>query len=49
MILRNNNFICEWESQTQIERVLGIKQANISKVCLGKRSQAGGYLWEFIK
>lgn len=46
---RNNNFICEWESQTQIERVLGIKQANISKVCLGKRSQAGGYLWEFIK
>ena len=46
---RNNNFICEWESQTQIERVLGIKQANISKVCLGKRSQAGGYLWEYIK
>ena len=43
------NLIKIWNSQAEIERTLGIKQAKISKVCLGKRNHAGGYKWEYIE
>lgn len=36
-------FIKEWNSQWQVQRVLWIRQANISKCCLWLRSLAWGY------
>jgi hypothetical protein len=43
----NGEFIREWESAAEIERELGINNASISSVCLGKRKTVGGYKWEF--
>ena len=45
----DGNFIKEWKSQAEIERVLGIYQANIYKVCSGKRKQAGGFKWKYTE
>lgn len=45
----NGKFVKEWESQKEIERVLGFKQSNISNACLITPShQQYGYLW-YIK
>jgi hypothetical protein len=42
--------ICEiWKDIQGIERVLGIYQANIYKVCKGLRKQAGGYKWQYTE
>lgn len=43
------DFIKCWSSQSEVERCLGIFQANIYKVCSGKRKQAGGYLWKYAE
>ena len=36
-----------WESQQEIQRLLGFKQGNISKVCNGKRHTAHGFIWKW--
>ena len=45
----DGNLIRIWKSQTDVEREMGIFQANIYKVCYGKRNQAGGYVWRYIE
>ena len=45
----NGDYIKTWDSQSKIEKELGVKQANISKVCLGKRKQTGGYVWKYAE
>lgn len=44
---KNNNFIKEWPSTMEAERVLGINHRNISAVCNGKRKTAGNYIWTY--
>lgn len=42
----NGNFIKEWESQKEVERILGFKQSNISSACLNiKTHQMFGFMW----
>lgn len=43
------NLIQVWESMAEAARSLGLQQPNISKVCLGKRSQTGGYKWAYTE
>lgn len=38
-------FMALYPSTHEAERVTGISQANISRVCQGKRKTAGGYEW----
>lgn len=45
----DGNLIKVWKSQAEIERTLGIYQANIHKVCRGKRKMAGGFKWEYAE
>lgn len=37
-----------WDSTSQASRETGVKQANISKCCCGKRKTAGGFIWQYI-
>lgn len=37
-----------WESSCLAADSLNLSQSNISSVCLGKRSQTGGFKWSFI-
>jgi len=38
----------QWfKSQTEASRILGVRQGNISKVCLGRAKTAGGYTWRY--
>lgn len=37
-----------FDSLTQASKELGISGSNISRVCNGKRSQAGGFRWRYI-
>ena len=39
--------IKEFKSQREAQDITGIARQNISKVCIGKRKQAGGYFWKF--
>ena len=41
----NGEFIKEWESATNVEKVLGIRQSDISATCIGRQKSAGGFLW----
>ena len=43
------NFIKTWNSMTDIQNELHIFNQNISKVCQGKRKQAGGFIWKYSK
>ena len=40
-------FIRKWESGTQVERELDIKNSNISSCIKGRRKTAGGYKWGY--
>lgn len=40
-------FVTEHHSVREAERVTGISNANICKVCVGKRKSAGGYIWKY--
>ena len=40
-----NGYICEFPSTHEVERVMGIAQADISRCCNGKQKSAGGYKW----
>ncbi|MGN1269386.1 MAG: NUMOD4 domain-containing protein [Clostridia bacterium] len=44
-----NRTIKEWNSITEANRATGISISNISLCCTGKKEQAGGYKWKFIK
>jgi group I intron endonuclease len=46
---KNGNFIQEWDSFTEIERVLKYPTSNISTCCKGKQKTAYGYIWEYKK
>lgn len=41
------NFIKQWEYIRQIQKELGINNANIVRCCKGKRKSAGGYIWKY--
>lgn len=53
----SGEFIKEWPCAWEVNRVLGISQQNISKMCTGavevikgvkyKRKSAGGFIWKF--
>jgi hypothetical protein len=43
----NNNFIKEWNSQSDASRELKISTGNLSQVCQGKRPTASGYIWRY--
>ena len=40
---RDDNFIKEWDSAAEVERVLNINRNTISKVINGKQKTAGGF------
>jgi len=42
------NFIKEWKSAAEIERILGFKAENISAVCLGKAKTSNKFIWRFV-
>jgi group I intron endonuclease len=46
---RNGNLIKIWESATKASKILDIDKSLISKVCVGKKKSAGGYIWKFAK
>lgn len=41
------NFIREWDSAADVERILGIDSCHISACCHGKRKSAGGSRWAY--
>lgn len=43
----NGDVLCVFKSQSEASRKTGISQGNISECCNGRRSHAGGYVWEF--
>lgn len=43
-----HNVLKLFNSALEAERETGINRKNISSVCLGKRKDAGGYLWRFV-
>lgn len=45
---KNNNLIKIYNSAMEAYRETGISNKNIGKVCAGKATQAGGYIWKFI-
>lgn len=44
---KTGDFIKKWDSATQVERELGIKQTNITKCLKGKLKTSGGYKWGY--
>lgn len=43
------NFVKEWPSTMEIERVLGYANSNIGNCCRCKYKQAYGYIWRYKK
>lgn len=43
----SGKLVKEYVSAHEAQRLTGIHQSNISSVCLGKKSQARGFLWNF--
>ena len=44
---KDGNLIQVWPSASEVERVLGYSQGNISQCCNGKQKTAYGYFWKF--
>ena len=44
---KSEEFIREWPSSHEVERVLKIAQTNIIQCCKGKRKSAGGFVWRY--
>lgn len=42
---KSGDFIREWQSAAEVERVLDICSSNITKCCKGKRKSSGGFIW----
>lgn len=45
----DNEYIKRWASASEVEKVLGYNQANISECCRHKRNFANGYMWRYAK
>ena len=46
---KSGEYICEFESIKQAEKELEINNANITSVCKGNRSNAGGFIWMYAE
>ena len=44
---KSEEFIREWPSSHEVERVLKIAQTNITQCCKGKRKYAGNFIWKY--
>ena len=44
---KSEEFIREWPSSHEVERVLKIAQTNITQCCKGKRKSAGSFIWRY--
>ena len=44
---KSGEFIKEWPSSREVERVLGIDNSNITKCCKGRYKSAGGFIWKY--
>ena len=44
---KNEEFIKEYESICEAERITKIYQANISRCCMKQRKTAGGFVWRY--
>jgi group I intron endonuclease len=44
---KNNNFIAEYASAREAERITNVPFQNIGKCCLHKRKTAGKFIWKF--
>ena len=44
---KDGEFIREWPSVIEVQRVLGFSQGNISMCCLGKLKSAYNYIWKY--
>lgn len=44
---KSGEFIREWASIREVERVLGFLSETISRCCLGKQKSASGFVWKF--
>lgn len=42
-----NDFIAEYVSMREAERITGVKQGSISNCCNGKTKTGGGYIWKY--
>ena len=45
----NGEFVKEYPSQMEVERVLGINHSNVSAACKGKIKTLKGYVWRYAK
>ena len=43
----NNNFIAEYKSAREANKITGISYKNISRCCTGERNNTCGYIWKF--
>ena len=41
----DGEFICKWESGTQVRKDLGFDNSSIIKCCKGKLKSVGGFIW----
>lgn len=46
---KNGNFINEYPSVREAERITGIKHNNIYRVCKGIKKSTGGFVWKYKK
>lgn len=44
----NNEFIKEWESANEINKILGFRATSILRVCLGSRKSAFKFKWSYV-
>ena len=44
---KSGEFIKEWRSASEVERLLGINHSHIIQSCKGKRKSAGGFVWRY--
>lgn len=44
----NGNFIREWKSAAEVERMTGFRAENISASCLRKSKSSNNFIWRFI-
>ncbi|MEI3530091.1 MAG: NUMOD4 domain-containing protein [Bacilli bacterium] len=43
----DGKFLAKWKSAHEIQRMLGLNNANIIQVCKGTRKTAGGFIWKY--
>ena len=44
---KSGDFIREWKSAAEVERVLGINNSDIIQCCKGRRKSSGGFIWKY--